>query len=44
MKLIYIYQHAKVTDLVITQDVGLASFLVKKWSIGIVSKRYICKG
>ncbi|MGN4424333.1 DUF188 domain-containing protein [Bacillus cereus group sp. MYBK30-1] len=38
----YIYQHAKVTDLMITQDVGLASLLVKKWSIGIVSKRYIC--
>ncbi|MFJ8454702.1 DUF188 domain-containing protein [Bacillus paramycoides] len=25
----YIYQHAKVTDLVITQNVGLASLLVK---------------
>ncbi|EJS72355.1 hypothetical protein CN425_12185 [Bacillus cereus] len=26
----YMYQHVKVTDLVITQDIGLASLLVKK--------------
>ncbi|WP_439021587.1 DUF188 domain-containing protein [Bacillus thuringiensis] len=37
----YIDQHVKVTDLVITQDMWLASLLVKKVYI-IVSKRHIC--